>query len=65
MHGPTLPDNTVPVIPLRHTWSSTATQCSRLQLPVKLAWEITVHKAQGLTLSKVVIDIGKKNFAQA
>jgi len=40
-------------------------QCSRLLLPLKLAWAVTIHKAQGLTLNKVVIDVGKKEFSQA
>ena len=61
--GPTLPDGTVPITPLRRTWSSSGAQCSRLQLPLKLAWAVTIHKAQGLTLDKVVIDIGKKEFS--
>ena len=34
--------------------------CSQLQIPLKLAWEIIIHKAQGVTLDKVVIDIGKE-----
>ena len=26
---------------------------------------VTIHKSQGLTLNKVVIDVGKKEFSQA
>ena len=37
--------------------------CSRLQIPVSLSWAITIHKSQGLTLTKAVIDIGKKEYA--
>ena len=61
--GPTLHDGTVPITPLRRTWSSSRGQCSRLQLPLKLAWAVTIHKSQGLTLDKVVIDVGKREYS--
>lgn len=35
------------------------TQGNHTQLPLTMAWEITIHKSQGLTLEKATIDIGK------
>ena len=43
--GPTLHDGTVPITPLRRTWSNSGVQCSRLQLSLKLAWAVTIHKS--------------------
>jgi ATP-dependent DNA helicase PIF1 len=33
------------------------------QFPVRLAWALTIHKAQGLTLDQVYIDLGRGTFA--
>lgn len=61
--GPTLSDGTVPIPPLRRSWVTSGSQCSRLQLPLKLAWAVTIHKSQGLTLNKLTVDVGKKEFS--
>ena len=33
------------------------------QYPLKLAWAVTIHKSQGKTFEKVIIDIGRGTFA--
>ena len=35
--------------------------CTREQLPVTIAWAVTVHKAQGITAEKIVTNIAQKD----
>ena len=45
---------------LNHCHSQTETGFhERQQLPLRLGWALTIHKCQGLTLSKPWIEIGK------
>lgn len=54
----------VPVTPIRREWiHGNVLKCARVQLPLVAAYAMTIHKAQGSTLPKVVIDIGRSDFA--
>jgi ATP-dependent exoDNAse (exonuclease V) alpha subunit len=70
-----LQDGTVVEV-LPHTWElftyeydratkriSTKKTGSFTQYPVRLAWAVTIHKSQGKTFEKVVIDLGRGAFA--
>jgi len=48
---PNCPLGVIPVFPETRTFEFKGATCSRTQFPVRLAYTITVHKSQGLTLS--------------
>ncbi|CAG8820287.1 16637_t:CDS:1, partial [Racocetra fulgida] len=66
-NGPTIvtPEGVpvVPIAPIQRTWESKSGMCLRLQIHHFLTWAITVHKSQGLTIPKAVIDLGKNEIA--
>ncbi|PKY61732.1 hypothetical protein RhiirA4_284382, partial [Rhizophagus irregularis] len=66
--GPTLTNIegilVVSIVLIQRMWEAKSRICFRLQIPLSLAWTITVHKLQSLTLTnKAVIDLGRKEFA--
>jgi ATP-dependent exoDNAse (exonuclease V) alpha subunit len=50
----------IPVFPALHQFDLKTISCTRTQFPLRLAYAITVHKSQGLTLSRVVLDLDQK-----
>ena len=62
LHRPSISDmlpSCVPICPITVSAQSLHNFHERQQIPLKLAYALTIHKSQGLTLSKAWIDIGK------
>ena len=49
--------------PIVFEWHNGLTPLSRQQLPLRLSYAITIHKSQGQTMTKAVIDLGDKEMA--
>ena len=52
--------NAVPIYKTQATFpihKKTSCQATRTQFPLTLAWAVTIHKCQGLTLPEIVIDM--------
>ena len=57
---PTYGSKIVPIFPVTRQFEYKGVACTRTQFPLRLAYAITVHKSQGLTLSRVVLNIDQR-----
>ncbi|XP_074596278.1 ATP-dependent DNA helicase Pif1-like [Brevipalpus obovatus] len=61
--GPYITQNLFPIVPITRSWNDGNVTRSRRQFPLSLAYSMTIHKSQGLTLPKIKVDIGKQETA--
>ncbi|XP_034239367.1 uncharacterized protein LOC117644210 [Thrips palmi] len=52
----------IPIKPVLATWTEKGKVCSRLQLPLVLAWACTIHKGQGIGIDRMILDMGETEF---
>lgn len=57
--GPTI-NGLVPIAPVTNNFKYKGQSMSRKQFPIQLAYSMSVHKSQGLTLDKALVDIGNE-----
>ena len=62
-NGPCINGNLFPVALLVRSCEKNGRKCTRKQFPLKVAYAITIHKSQELTLELIVIDLGDVEFA--
>ena len=56
-------ENAYPVGPIDRSWFERKTKYERQMLPLLPAYGFSIHKSQGQTLSRVVINLGPKDFS--
>jgi hypothetical protein len=53
----------VPIVPVRREWFSNKIHCTRTMLPLILGYALLIHKLQGSTCERVILNPGKREFA--
>ena len=53
----------VPIVPVQRKWYESRAEHSRLMVPLTPSYAITIHKSQGQTMNKIILNLGEKEFA--
>ena len=63
--GPSIGEapNTIPIVPITRQWFKNNTSCTRKALPLVPSYSMTIHKSQGASSDRVIIDLGPKEYA--
>ena len=53
----------VPITPIRRQWHKGKTLCIRRMIPLLPAYALTIHKSQGMSLEKILVNLGLSEFS--
>ena len=53
----------VPIAPILRNWYESKTEHHRIMIPLIPSYAISIHKSQGQTLDKIIINLGHSEFA--
>lgn len=56
--------HSVPIIPIVRKWQKGTTTCTRTGLPLILGTALSIHRLQGKTCDKIILNPGPKEFSQ-
>ena len=56
-------EKAVPICPIRREWHSQTELQSRTMLPLILGYSLSIHKLQGETLKKVILNLSNAEFS--
>ena len=52
----------VVITPVKREWFSHQTKCHRTMLPIVLGYALSIHKLQGSTCDRIILNAGKKEY---
>ena len=52
------------VIPITRKWQKGKTTCSRTMIPLIIGYALSIHRLQGKTCDKIILNPGPKEFSQ-
>ena len=61
--GPSYLDNlpkSVPIVPVRREWHANRVHCTRTMLPIILGYALSIHKLQGATCERIILNPRRK-----